>query len=86
MSRRSKSKASQKAERRQLDPKRLATVRRRLGFVAVLWWISAVAGTLGLLQGREASWVRIVFISIAWLASAIFSFVWWSMRTDQTQR
>jgi hypothetical protein len=73
-------------DRKGLDPERIATVRRRIGFVAVLWWISAVAGTLGLLEGLHAGRGRIALICVAWLLSAIFSFAWWSLRTEQPRK
>jgi hypothetical protein len=68
------------------SPERIAVLRRRLGFVALLWWISAVAGTLGLLAGLHAGWVRLLFIGMAWLLSAVFSFAWWNLRTGQLSK
>jgi hypothetical protein len=59
------------------DPKRLATVRRRIGFVAALWWIAAIAGALGLLAGEHAGWVRLLFIGISWVLAILFSVAWW---------
>ncbi len=58
-------------------PPNLASVRRRIGFVAVLWWISAIAGTLGVLQGLHAGTMRLLFIGIAWVLAILFSYAWW---------
>jgi hypothetical protein len=63
-----------------LDPKTMAGARRRLGFVALLWWIAALAGTIGVLQGLAAGWVRFVFIGISWLLAFFFSYAWWEVR------
>ena len=49
--------------RKSLDPAEVARARRRLGFVAMLWWIAALAGTLGLIQRLQASWVRVLFVA-----------------------
>lgn len=58
-------------------PPSLAAVRRRIGFVAVLWWISAIAGALGVLQGLQAGRLRLLFIGVAWVLAILFSFAWW---------
>ena len=50
-----------------LEPQNIAEVRRRLGFVALLWWIAAVAGTIGLVQGLPAGWVRLLFVGLSWV-------------------
>ena len=63
-------------EPQSLDPQKLASVRRRLGFVTVLWWIAAIAGALGLLQGLRAGWVRLVLIAIAWVLAVFFTIAW----------
>jgi hypothetical protein len=63
-----------------LDPQNVAGVRRRLGFVALLWWIAALAGTIGLLQGLSAGWVRLLFIGISWVLALCFSYAWWQVR------
>jgi hypothetical protein len=55
----------------------VAGVRRRIGFVALLWWISAAAGTLGVMQGLPAGRVRLLFIGIAWMLAILFSYAWW---------
>jgi len=59
-----------------LEPRHVAGVRRRLGFVALLWWIAAVAGTIGLVQGLQAGWVRVLFIVISWVLALFFSYAW----------
>lgn len=58
----------------------IAGVRRRIGFVAVLWWISAGAGTLGVMQGLQAGRVRLLFIGLAWMLAILFSYAWWHVR------
>jgi hypothetical protein len=63
-----------------LDPRKVAGARRRLGFVALLWWIAAVAGTIGLVQGLQASWVRMLFVGISWVLAVFFSYAWWEVR------
>jgi hypothetical protein len=55
----------------------VAGVRRRIGFVALLWWISAAAGTLGVTQGLQAGRMRLLFIGIAWVLAMLFSYAWW---------
>ena len=61
-------------------PPNVAGVRRRIGFVAMLWWIAAVAGTIGLVQGLQAGWVRLLFIAISWVLAIFFSYAWWQVR------
>lgn len=63
-----------------LDPERIAGVRRRLGFVAALWWIAALSGALGLLQGRAAGGVRLTFVGVSWLFALLFTLGWWHIR------
>jgi hypothetical protein len=63
-----------------LNPQNVASVRRRLGFVALLWWIAAGAGTLGLAQGLQAGWVRLLFVGISWVLAIFFSYAWWQVR------
>jgi hypothetical protein len=63
-----------------LDPKTVASARRRLGFVAVLWWIAAAAGTIGLVQGLSKSWIRMLFVGISWVFAFFFSYVWSEVR------
>jgi hypothetical protein len=63
-----------------LDPKAVTGARRRLGFVALLWWIAALAGTIGLVQGLSANWVRMLFIGISWVLALFFSYAWWEVR------
>jgi hypothetical protein len=65
---------------RTLDPQSLAGARRRLGFVAMLWWIAALAGTVGLVQGLSAGWVRLLFIGISWVLALFFTYAWWQVR------
>jgi hypothetical protein len=62
-----------------LDPKAVAGARRRLGFVALLWWIAALAGSIGLIQGLSASWVRMLFVGISWVLAIFFSYAWWEV-------
>ena len=63
-----------------LDPERIASARRRLGFVAFLWWIAALSGLLGVLQGRSAGWLRLTFVGVSWLFALLFTFGWWQIR------
>jgi len=63
-----------------LDPKAVASARRRLGFVALLWWIAALAGTFGLVERLQASWVRVLFVGISWVLAIFFSYAWWVVR------
>lgn len=65
---------------KRLDPRAAAGARRRLGFVAMLWWIAALAGAIGLSQGLSASWVRMLFIGISWVLALFFSYAWWEVR------
>jgi type VI protein secretion system component VasK len=65
-----------------LDPQRVAGARRRLGFVALLWWVSALFGSFGLAQGLHAGWVRLLFIGIAWVMAILFSYAWWEVRKN----
>ena len=62
------------------DPHKVASVRRRIGFVALLWWISAGAGGIGVVQGLRAGWVRLLFIGISWVLAMFFSYAWWHVR------
>jgi hypothetical protein len=55
----------------------VAGVRRRIGFVALLWWISACAGTLGVMQGMQAGRLRLIFIGLSWVLAILFSYAWW---------
>lgn len=63
-----------------LDPIAVASVRRRLGFVAMLWWIAALAGAIGLLQRLQTSWLRVLFVGISWVLALFFSYAWWEIR------
>ena len=66
-----------------LTPQRVAMVRRRMGFVALLWWISAGFGTIGVMQGMQASRVRFLFIGVGWVLAIFFSYAWWQLRKGQ---
>jgi hypothetical protein len=63
-----------------LDPMAVASARRRLGFVALLWWIAALAGTIGLVQRLQESWLRVLFVGISWVLAIFFSYAWWGVR------
>jgi hypothetical protein len=63
-----------------LDPQAVASARRRLGFVALLWWIAALAGTIGLIQRLQTSWVRMLFVGISWILALFFSYAWREVR------
>jgi hypothetical protein len=65
------------------DPKKIASVRRRLGFVAALWWIAAFSGAAGLLQGLQAGWTRLLFIGVSWVLAVFFTFAWWQLRSGR---
>jgi hypothetical protein len=62
------------------DTQKAVGVRRRLGFVALLWCIAAGAGTLGVVQGLHAGWARLLFIGISWVLAILFSYAWWQVR------
>jgi len=62
------------------DPKTTAGTRRRLGFVAFLWWIAALSGSIGLMQGLSAGWVRLLFVALSWVLAIFFSYAWWAVR------
>jgi hypothetical protein len=66
--------------RESLEPQNVAGVRRRLGFVALLWWIAALAGTIGVVQGLHAGWIRLLFIGISWVLALCFSYAWLQIR------
>ncbi len=72
-----------KEARETLTPQKIASVRRRLGFVALMWWIAAGAGTIGMVQGLQAGRVRVLSVGIAWVAAAFFSYAWWQVRKGQ---
>jgi hypothetical protein len=63
-----------------LDPKTVTSAQHRLGFVALLWWIAALAGTIGLIQGLSASWLRMLLVGISWVLAIFFSYAWWEVR------
>ena len=62
------------------DEKADSDARRRLGFVALLWWIAALAGTIGVVEGLSAGLVRRLFIGSAWVLALFFSYAWWVVR------
>ena len=62
------------------DPKTPAATRRRLGFVAFLWWVAALSGGIGLLQGLSAGWVRLLFVALSWVLAIFFTYAWWAVR------
>ncbi len=63
-----------------LDPKSASAARRRFGFVSMLWWIAAISGTVGLMQGLSAGWVRLLFVVISWVLALFFTYAWWQVR------
>ena len=67
-------------EDKKLDPKEIASAQRRLGFVAILWWIAAFSGGIGLLQHLGAGWARLIFIGLSWVLAIFFTFAWWQVR------
>lgn len=69
-----------------LDPKTVEGARRRLGFVAFLWWIAAAAGTIGVVQGLSAGWVRWFFIGLAWVSALFFTYAWWEVRKGRISK
>ena len=66
-----------------MDPIRAANARRRLGFVAALWWIAALSGTLGLAQGTAVGWVRRTIVVVAWVLALLFTYAWLQVRLEQ---
>lgn len=65
-----------------LSPEKIASVRRRMGFVAALWWIAAVAGAIGIAQVPPAGWLRLLLVGLLWLLAIFFSFAWWTLRNE----
>ncbi len=63
-----------------LDPRTVAGARRRFGFVSLLWWIAAISGSVGLVQGLSAGWVRLLFVAISWVLALFFTYAWWQVR------
>lgn len=63
-----------------LDPQTVASARRRAGFIAILWWVAALSGTLGVLQGLSSGWIRWFFLGLAWLMAVTFTYTWWEIR------
>jgi hypothetical protein len=66
------------------DPQTVASARRRFAFVALLWWIAAVAGTIGLVQGLPAGLVRKLFVAISWVLAIFFTYAWWEARKGRS--
>jgi hypothetical protein len=62
-----------------LEPHDIAKVRRRLGFVALLWWIAAGFGTAGLMHGMAANWGRYLLVGLSWLLACFFTYAWWQV-------
>jgi hypothetical protein len=69
-----------------LDPKAVAGAQRRLGFVALLWWIAALSGSVGLIQRLSAGWVRLLFVAISWVLALFFSYAWWEVRKGRNSQ
>ncbi len=69
-----------------LDPQAVAKARRRLGFVAFLWWIAALSGSIGLIQGISAGWVRLLFVALSWVLALFFSYAWWQVRNGHVSQ
>ncbi len=65
---------------KRLDPQTAAGARRRFGFVAVLWWIAAISGSIGIKQGLSAGLVRMIFVGISWVLALFFTYAWWQVR------
>jgi hypothetical protein len=61
----------------------VAVVRRRLGFMVLMWWLAAGAGTVGIVQGLAAGWMRYFWVSLAWFMALFFSYAWWKVRNGQ---
>lgn len=61
-----------------LEPRAVMSAQRRFGFVAMLWWIAAVFGSIGLLQERSTG--RTVFVGISWVLVFFFTYAWWQVR------
>ncbi len=69
-----------------LDPATVAGAQRRLGFVAFLWWIAAIAGAIGIVQGLSAGWLRLLFVGISWVLAVFFSYAWWEVRKGRMKQ
>jgi hypothetical protein len=66
-----------------MDEARLAGARRRVGFVAFLWWLAALSGTIGLVQGMSAGLARRIFVGVAWVLAILFTYAWRHVRPDR---
>lgn len=62
------------------EPQTAAGARRRFGFVAVLWWIAAISGSIGIRQGLSFGLVRTIFVGISWVLALFFTYAWWQVR------
>ncbi len=65
-----------------MDEARMAGARRRIGFVAFLWWLAALSGTVGLVQGMAAGLARRIFVAVAWVLAILFTYAWRHVRPD----
>jgi len=54
------------------------SAQRRFGFVAMLWWIAALFGSIGALQ--EHSIGRLIFVGISWVLAFFFTYAWVQVR------
>lgn len=61
-----------------LEPRAVMSALRRFGFVALLWWIAAIFGTLSAVQ--EPSLGRKIFVGISWVLAIFFSYCWVQVR------
>jgi hypothetical protein len=62
------------------DPRTITGARRRFGFVAALWWIAAISGSIGIVQGLTAGYVRLIFVGISWVLALFFTYAWTQVR------
>ena len=67
-------------DKKGLDPQSIGGTRRRFGFVSLLWWIAAISGSIGLIQGLSHGWVRVLFVAISWVLAIFFTYAWWQVR------
>ena len=62
------------------DPRTNTSAKRRFGFVAALWWIAAISGSIGVVQGLSAGYVRLTFVGISWVLALFFTYAWTQVR------
>jgi hypothetical protein len=72
-----------------LDPQMVARVRRRMGFITILWWVAAAFGSVGVgrahAQGQSTNLGRLLLVAAAWMMALFFSYAWLQVRKGTPQ-